>query len=193
MQENADTFQWFYKMPTGKRGPIATSALVELLQTRAIPADSTVWRYGMETWMPAADIAELLAAGFSPSAVVQRPNARARWQLAFVLASFTVVVIVIAPMIVSPRRPPPREPASLRERLIGIGRSADLESMPRVIDAINDPDESVAVTAVAVAEGLLGIRYSQADREDLRVLGGKIEADWLNTKNQMRRRRATNK
>jgi GYF domain 2 len=193
MQENEDTSQWFYKMPTGKRGPIATSSLVEMLRACAIPADSAVWRYGMETWMPAADVAELVAAGFNPSAVVHGPRAHARWQLAFFLIALAVAVIAIAPMLVSPRRPPPKEPASLRERLIAIGRSADLESMPRVIDAIDDPDESVAVTAVTVAEGLLGIRYSKADREDLRVLVGKIEADWRNTQNQMRRRRATKK
>jgi len=193
MQVNEDTFQWFYKLPTGKRGPIATSALVEMLRTCAIPADSAVWRYGMETWTPAADVAELMATGFNPSAVVHSARAHARRQLAFFLVGLAVAVIAITPMLVRPRRPPPKEPASLRERLIAIGRSADLESMPRVIDAINDPDESVAVTAVTVAEGLLGIRYTKADRENLRVLVGKIEADWLNTQNQMRRRRATKK
>ena len=191
MEENEDTFRWFYKVPNGKRGPITTSALVEMLRTCAIPADSAVWRNGMDTWMPAADVAELVAAGFNPSAVVHSPRTHARWPLAFCLAAVAVAVIAIAPMLVSPRRPPPREPASLRERLIAIGRSADLESMPRVIDAIDDPDESVALMAVTVAEGLLGIRYSKADREDLRALVGKIEADWLNTQNQMRRRRST--
>jgi hypothetical protein len=191
MQENDDDFRWFYKIPTGKRGPIATSALVEMLRACAIPADSAVWRHGMETWVPAADVAELVAGGFNPHDVVHSPRARARRQLTVLLAAVAVTVIAIAPMVVSPRRPPPKEPASLRERLIAIGRSVDLESMPRVIDAIDDPDETVALTAVAVAEGLLGVRYSKADREDLRSLVGKIEADWLNTQNQMRRRRST--
>ena len=193
MQENDDNVRWFYRIPTGKRGAITTSALVEMLRTCAIPADSAVWRHGMETWMPATDVAELVAAGFNPHDVVYSPRARARRPLTVLLVAVAVTVIAIAPMVVSPRRPPPKEPASLRERLIAIGRSADLESMPRVIDAIDDPDESVAVTAVTVAEGLLGIRYSKADREDLRVLVGKIEADWRNTQNQMRRRRATKK
>jgi len=191
MQENDDNVRWFYKIPPGKRGPITTSALVEMLRACAIPADSAVWRHGMETWVPAADVAELVAAGFNPHDVVHSPRARARRQLAVLLAAVAVTVIAIAPMVVSPRRPPPKEPASLRERLIAIGRSVDLQSMPLVIDAIDGPDESVALTAVTVAEGLLGVRYSKADREDLRSLVGKIEADWLNTQNQIRRRRST--
>ena len=182
--------RWFYKGPDGKHGPISKQELLHLLVDRAIPAESLVWRNGIEAWSPAAELVELRVAEFPfPSACsgnrVRRPN-----RLILPCVGIVAAMGVVVAMMAKPTRPVATPPSSLRERLIVIGRSADLESMPVVIDAIADPDVAAASTAVIVAEGLLGVRYSDADRKNPIALAGKITADWKMTQEQMRRRLA---
>lgn len=190
MQAKAEEARWFYKETAGKRGPVSMEQLLGLLQSRAIPPDAPVWRHGMEAWAPAATVPDLLAAGFVPAAAVADPRPGERRSRTLALVAFAAWACVIAVAMAPPRKPAAREPESLQERLIVIGRAADLDAMPRVIDAIDDPDAVIASTAVTVAEGLLGVRYSESERSDPRALVGKVHTDWMATQEQMRRRNA---
>lgn len=188
MSVEYESDRWFYKGPDGKRGPVSTEELRQLLVERAIPAESPVWRYGRETWTPAVELAEFRLAGHAGTASADRFRARGPYRFVLPFAAVLMAVCVIVVVTARPTRPLTREPNSLRERLIDIGRSVDLGAMPTVIEAIVDPDEAVSSTAVTVAERLLGVRYSDSDRKNPSVLVGKIADDWKMTQEQMRRR-----
>lgn len=180
--------RWFYKGPDGKHGPVSQRELRQLLFQRAIPAESPVWRHGLETWTPAIAIAEFRAAILAEPAPGQQAQAPRRSRLSLPIAAVAAAACVVAVVMARSARPVAIQPSSLREQLIVIGRSADLEAMPTVISAVADPDAAVASTAVVVAEALLGVRYSDADRKNPTALAGKITADWRATQEQMRRR-----
>lgn len=54
---------WFYKAGEAKSGPITDHALRELLAKGTLPLDTKVWRFGMESWLPARDAQELFPNG----------------------------------------------------------------------------------------------------------------------------------
>jgi hypothetical protein len=189
MTVEVQPYRWFYKGRDGKRGPVSTEALLELLVKQAILAEDLVWRHGMETWKPASEVIELRAARFISSADKPTTPGRGLRRLVIPLASLAAALLVIVTIFSMPTRKPIKEPNSLRERLIAIGRSVDLESMPIVIDAIVNADQAIASTAVTVAEGLLGVRYSDNDRTNFKTLAGKVAADWKVTQDHLLRRR----
>ena len=73
---------------------------------------------------------------------------------------------------------------------MAIGRAGYLAAMPVVVTAITNPDSGVATTAVPVAERLLGVQYSEADRSNLASLAPKVRADCSATQQQLQRRRS---
>jgi hypothetical protein len=182
--------RWFYKAAGKKHGPLSAADLRQLITSQAIPGDTPVWHHGMESWAPAAEVAELGAIAIAPVATPLR-HAKANRRKT---VGMSLVAIVVAGMLASqlPLKPKPRppEPTSLSERLIAIGRAGDLTAMPTVITAITAADGDVANTAVAVAEGLLGMRYSDADRSSPQTLALKVQDDWKATQRQLQRRKA---
>jgi hypothetical protein len=64
MDSVAFTDRWFYKTGDAKAGPVSTDQLRNMLRQGAVPSDSRVWRDGMEAWLPAAEVHELLPTGF---------------------------------------------------------------------------------------------------------------------------------
>lgn len=183
-----ETDRWFYKNGDRKCGPVSTAELSQLFATRAIPAASLVWRFGMETWKPAVEVADFRVARLADSFSAPIPSVRRPRRFVLPLTMLLMAACSVAAFIASRSRPGPTQPGSLQERLIIIGRSADLSAMPTVIDAIVDPDKATSSIAVAVAERLLGVRYSDADRTNPAALAGQIAADWNATREQMRRR-----
>lgn len=182
--------RWFYKGPDGKCGPVSRGELLKRLVERSIPPESPVWRYGMETWVPAAGVAELRVAGFANPVSTSGTRAHGAHRFVLLFVALALAACVVWTVMARPGPQPVRQPGSLQERLVAIGRSADLEAMPVVIGAIADPDASVASTAVMVAEGLLGVRYLDAERRNPMALAEKIAADWKLTMEHVRRRSA---
>lgn len=191
MADESAADRWFYKSDSKKCGPVSLDQLRQLLAQHTIPTDSLVWHNGMESWTPAADAPELQGIQPAPALGAARDPRLRRRRL---IIAGAAVSLVLSGMLASqigfrrPASPPP--PASLTEQLVAIGRAGDLAAMPVVVTAITNPDSSVATTAVTVAERLLGVRYSEADRSNLASLAPKVRADWTATQQQLQRRRS---
>ena len=54
-----DKVVWFYASAAGKKGPVSTHRLGQLLLLKLITADNLAWRSGMEAWRPVATLPEL--------------------------------------------------------------------------------------------------------------------------------------
>lgn len=190
MHDASAADRWFYKADGKKQGPLSAADLRQLITSQAIRSDSPVWHHGLESWAPATEVPEFAAAAIAPGPARLRESRAGRRRK---MAGLSLAAIVVAGMLASqfPLKPKPRapEPTSLSERLIAIGRAGDLTAMPAVISAITAADGEVANTAVAVAEGLLGMRYSNADRSSPQTLALKVQDDWRATQQQLQRRK----
>jgi tetratricopeptide (TPR) repeat protein len=51
--------EWYYLAGGQPQGPLTGAELRDLLASDLITATTEVWRHGMESWLPAADVAEL--------------------------------------------------------------------------------------------------------------------------------------
>ena len=56
--------RWFYKVGDAKRGPVSTEDLRTMFLNKNLPLESRVWREGMESWLVAKDVGDLLPADF---------------------------------------------------------------------------------------------------------------------------------
>ncbi len=191
MADESAADRWFYKSDTKKHGPVSLDKLRQLLAQKTIPTTSLVWHKSMESWTPAREVSELQGIQPAPAlGAIRDPRLRKR-QLTIAIA---VASLGIGGMLASqigfrrPVSPPP--PASLTEQLVAIGRTGDLAAMPVVVTAITNPDRGIATTAVTVAERLLGVRYSEADRANPAALAPKVRADCSATQQQLQRRRS---
>ena len=54
-----DKVVWFYATAAGKKGPVNTHRLGQLLLLKLLTADNLAWRSGMEAWRPVATLPEL--------------------------------------------------------------------------------------------------------------------------------------
>ena len=173
MADESAADRWFYKSDGKKHGPVSLDKLRQLLAQKTIPTDSLVWHNGMESWTPAAEAPELQGIQPATAAGAARDPRLRRRQLTIAIAVASLVIGGMLASQISFRRPAsPPPPSSLTEQLVAIGRAGDLAAMPVVVTAITNPDSSVATTAVTVAERLLGVRYSEADRSNLGSLVG---------------------
>ena len=51
---------WHYVLNDVQEGPVTREYLIELLRSGALSSDSDVWTEGMEGWLPARDVPELV-------------------------------------------------------------------------------------------------------------------------------------
>ena len=47
--------EWFYVSGGSRHGPLSQAALVELIRSDAVPADTIVWHHEMKEWKPAKE------------------------------------------------------------------------------------------------------------------------------------------
>jgi hypothetical protein len=68
VSDATETELWFYRGTDGKKWRVSKEELLKRLVDQDIPPESPVWRYGMETWVPAVELAEFrLACSASPA------------------------------------------------------------------------------------------------------------------------------
>lgn len=112
-----------------------------------------------------------------------------KYKPALILVILAVFATIAASIFKQPLRPVVRIPESLQEHLIYIGRSQTLETMPLVLKSLTNPEPAVASMALAAAEHMLGVRYSDNDKSDPRRLVSLVRQDWLLTQEHLRRRK----
>ena len=83
MPDDTEPEMWFYRGAEGKKWRVSNGELLKLLADRDIPPESPVWRYGMETWVPAVDLAEFRVA-CSASPVRASPRRLVRREIAII-------------------------------------------------------------------------------------------------------------
>ncbi len=57
--------QWYYVVEGSQQGPVYEDELVQMIIAERITPDTLVWTQGMETWVMAATVAELMTASSS--------------------------------------------------------------------------------------------------------------------------------
>jgi hypothetical protein len=66
MSTRTKSENWFYKIENAKRGPVSATELRGKILNQELPVETSVWRDGMETWMPARHAGDLFPDGFIP-------------------------------------------------------------------------------------------------------------------------------
>jgi len=56
MSEKEPADRWFCKVGSAKLGPLSTGQLRDMLQRGALTNETSVWRDGMESWLPLSDV-----------------------------------------------------------------------------------------------------------------------------------------